>query len=123
MSCAMIASNTAAVVVPSKNGLPSCCHFVQNSAKRKQVGPSIQFLSQRLLGGHVGDGAQHRSITCQLNLARKRLSFPTSCELRQPKIQNLGLSPLGDEQVRRFDVSVDDPLTVGRIQRVGKLDS
>src|SRR5271157_267702 len=43
-------------------------------------------------------------------------------QLRQTKIQNLRHSPAGDENVRRLDVPMDDPLRVRRVQRVGELD-
>jgi hypothetical protein len=33
------------------------------------------------------------------------------------------MPPLGDEDIRRLDVPVHDPLGVGRVQRVGNLDS
>jgi hypothetical protein len=45
------------------------------------------------------------------------------CDLRQPKIQNLGVPSLGDENVRGLDVSVDDTCDVCGIERVGDVDS
>ena len=38
------------------------------------------------------------------------------------KIQQLDLSALGDEDVRGFDIAMDDALAVGRIQGIGDLD-
>ena len=43
-------------------------------------------------------------------------------DLRQSEIQNLCVSALGDEDVSRLDVAVDDALGVGGIERVGDLD-
>jgi hypothetical protein len=43
-------------------------------------------------------------------------------QLRQTKIQNLHLAPIGDEDIRWLDVAVDDALGVGGVQRVGNLD-
>ena len=43
-------------------------------------------------------------------------------DLRQPKVENLGVSALGDKDVRRLDVAVDDAFGVGGVERVGDLD-
>ena len=40
----------------------------------------------------------------------------------QAKVQHLHLLTFGDEDVRRLDVAVDDPLAVGRVQCVGNLN-
>jgi hypothetical protein len=42
--------------------------------------------------------------------------------LRQTKIKNLGVPALGDKNVRRLDVAMDDSLLVGGIESVGNLD-
>ena len=42
-------------------------------------------------------------------------------ELRQAEIQDLRLAAIGDENVRRLDVTVNDALLVRRIQRIGNL--
>jgi hypothetical protein len=39
------------------------------------------------------------------------------------KIENLGVAALGDEDVRRLDVAVDNPCRVGRVKGIGDLDS
>jgi hypothetical protein len=57
---------------------------------------------------------------CRYNLAR---TTACRCDLRQPKIQNLGVPSLGDENVRGLDVSVDDTCDVCGIERVGDVDS
>ena len=44
-------------------------------------------------------------------------------DFRQSEIQNLCVSPLGDEDVGGLDVAVDDSLGVGGIQCVGNLNS
>ncbi len=47
---------------------------------------------------------------------------PSWSDFRQPKIQNLGVSALGHEDVRRLDVAVNDALGVRGVERVGNLD-
>jgi len=43
-------------------------------------------------------------------------------DLRQPKVENLGVAALGRKDVGRFDVAMDDAFRVRRIQRIGDLD-
>jgi len=43
-------------------------------------------------------------------------------QLRQPKVQNLGFAPMGDEDICRFDVAMDDPFLVRRLQPVRDLN-
>ncbi len=47
---------------------------------------------------------------------------PNRSNFRQPKIQNLGIPALGDENVRRLDVAVHDAFGMRRIQSVRDLD-
>src|SRR5208282_2444927 len=44
-------------------------------------------------------------------------------DLRQTKIENLGLTSTRDEDVRRLDVAMHNALRVRRIQRIGDLDA
>src|SRR5229473_39136 len=48
----------------------------------------------------------------------------TSCQgnLRQSEVQDLGVSAVGDKNVGRLDVSVNDALAVRRVQRIGHLN-
>src|ERR1022692_1356212 len=43
-------------------------------------------------------------------------------DLRQPKVQNFGVSALRNKNVGRLDVAMNDPFGVSRIQRVRNLD-
>ena len=49
--------------------------------------------------------------------------MPAACpgNFGQPKVQYLRLTSLGDENIRRLDVAVDDAFGVGRIERIGDL--
>ena len=53
-------------------------------------------------------------------LPLRRLAF--ACQLGQTEVQNLGLATLGEENVRRFDVPMDDAFGVSGIRAVGDLD-
>ncbi len=47
---------------------------------------------------------------------------PSWTYLGQPKVQNLGVSPLGDEDIPRLDVAMNNAFAVGSIQPVGNLN-
>src|ERR1035437_9646085 len=44
-------------------------------------------------------------------------------DLRQPKIENLRLTPIRDEDVGRVEVAVDDAFGVRSVQRIGNFDA
>jgi hypothetical protein len=44
------------------------------------------------------------------------------CDLRKTEIQDLGPPTLGDKNVGRFDVAVDDAFAMGGIESIGNLD-
>ncbi len=45
-----------------------------------------------------------------------------SRDFRQPKIEDLGVPAVGYQNVRWFDVAVNDPFRVGGVESVGDLD-
>src|SRR5580658_6166065 len=45
-----------------------------------------------------------------------------SRNLRQPEVENLGVTALGDKDVRRLDVAVDDSLSMRGIEGIGNFD-
>ena len=42
--------------------------------------------------------------------------------LGQPEVQNLGMSTLGNKDICRLDVAMNDPLGVGGVERIGDLN-
>jgi hypothetical protein len=62
----------------------------------------------------------HRLRVQGRNLARR-----TACQadLRQSKIQYLGVTTLSDKNIGGLDISVNDPLHVSSVQCVRNLDS
>src|ERR1700730_545593 len=43
-------------------------------------------------------------------------------DLGQSEVENLGVTALSHENVRRFNVAMNDPFVVGSVERVGNLD-
>ena len=113
--------------------MPARRHLVEHDAEGEEIRAGIQILTPCLLGGHVGHRPQRRTGTGQqlfLDPRRHLRAGHVSCpcaalwlHLCQSEVEDLGLPALGDEDVRRLDVAVDDPLGVGGVQGVGKLDS
>src|SRR6266436_4111737 len=110
-------SKIVAVTVATEGQLAGG-HLIEDNSKREQIAPRIEFLRARLLWRHISDGAQRGTGTGEMllvdrgchgvrrgNLARRT---GRGRDLRQPEIQNLGVSALGHEDVRWFDVAVDD---------------
>ena len=64
------------------------------------------------------------SIVPVMRVGRRNLAGRTGRrrDLRQTKIQNLGVPALGHEDVRGLDVAVDDAFGVGGVECVGNLD-
>ena len=60
----------------------------------------------------------------RLRVKRRNFARRTACQtdLRQTEVQNLCVSALGNKQVRRFDVPVDNAFGVCCVQRVRNLD-
>src|SRR5712692_7033515 len=61
-----------------------------------------------------GQSRRRRKATRRTRLER---------QLGQPEIEDLGVTALGDEDVRRLDIPVDNSLGMRGIQRIGNLDS
>ena len=104
-------------------------HFVQHCAKREKIAARIQFPPAHLLRRHVGDGAQHRAGAGQVRLVQRlgvvgsvALADPRPAHLRQTEVENLGVAALGDEDVRRLDVAMDDALGVRGVERIRDLN-
>jgi hypothetical protein len=51
-----------------------------------------------------------------------RKLLPDIDGLCQAEVQNLGLAPGGNKDVRRLDVAMDDAFAVCRVQSVGNLN-
>ena len=108
-------------------------HLVENRAERKQIAARIQFPGSHLFRGHVnhcpyGDARAGQVVFHGRRRLRRQLRIACRLthrlqHLRQAEIQNLRMSALGDEDIRRLDVAVDDPRRVSCVKRVCDLNS
>ena len=109
---------------PPERHLPGR-HLIHHHAQRKQVGAHIQRFSPCLLRRHVGQRPHGRPRSRQVQVARVPPARHQQPYLCQPKVQHLRLRLAirlrHQEDIRRLDVPVDDPLGMGRRQRIRNL--
>ena len=107
-------------------------HLIEHCAVGKEVGAAVKFFPLRLLRRHVSDGAQCEAGAREVFLidhggrsggSRSLLSsVRVRRKLRQSKIENLGVAAISYEDIRRFDVAVDDSFGMRRVQSIRDLD-
>src|ERR1700686_2122748 len=96
---------------------PSCRHLIENRTEGEEVRPCIQFFATRLFRRHVNQCARYRAgAGCNKLFHRSSLpaDYPASgAYLCQTEIENLGVTPLGNKNVRWLCIAVDDAFGVG----------
>src|SRR6185437_3625399 len=106
-------------------------HFVEHGAKRKQIRANVEFLAARLLGRHVRDGPYSLARAGQIlfadwgsiaSLRSYSLPMLDSGLFSQAEIEDFGVSPLGNENVGGFDVSMNDASAMRRVEGVSDFD-
>src|SRR5438128_2805185 len=105
-------------------------HLVKYGTKGEQIGTAIKRLSQCLFRRHVYDRAHGSAGTGQVTrrLSRHALrivlvDFAAAAaaqlvlqrQLRQPEVENFGVATVGDENVRRLYVSMDNAMRIRSI--------
>ena len=123
-------SKMTAEVSPRKGSEPVHISYRTAPKENKSVRASRGF-PRACSGRHVSHGAECGARAGQVlfgGAGGRELrgsaiggSRFSAFEFRQTKIQNLGVSAIGDENVGRLDVTVDDALRVRGIKRVGDL--
>jgi hypothetical protein len=109
----------------------SRCHLIQNCAKGKQIAARVQILALGLFGRHVGNRSYRHPRTGQLlfvdrerhDVHRRARRTAYRRNFRQPEVQYLGVAPFRNKNIGGLDVPVNDSLHVGRVERIGNLDS
>jgi hypothetical protein len=113
-----------------------CCHFVEDAAQAENVCARVEFLASRLLWRHVGGrskrytragqraiiGAARRCAPCgTADFLGQRVCLGAECELYQAEVEDFRFATCRNEDVRRLDIPVDNPLGMGYAQGVGNL--
>ena len=113
----------------ARERLASGSHLVQDCSEGKQVGACIQLFAARLLRRHVchrshgaagaGEvgvhGGGHRTAR------RFELRHRSRGNFGQSKVEDLGLSTLGQKQVRRFQIAMHNARRMRHIKRISNL--
>ena len=105
-------------------------HFIEHGAERKKIGARVEFLGTRLFGRHISDGADGAAWTGELcgvhALSGHCLGWGGAAAFKayfgEAEVENFGVATVGDENICRLDVSMDDALGVRGIQCVGYID-
>src|ERR1700680_465992 len=105
-------------------------HLIEYDPEREEVRARVHRPAQRLLRRHVWDGSQSEAGASEIVRGLRDVSegvatdagFVPHAELCQAEVQNLGVPALGDENVRRLNIAVNDAVRVGGVERVGNLD-
>jgi len=105
-------------------------HFVEDYAEGKKIGAGVEFFAKSLFWRHVGDGAESGAGTGELigiggeggHLVGETVGRSWRGNLSKTKIEDFGVTTFGNEDVCRFDVTMDDLFRVRSVQRVSNLN-
>src|SRR5207248_5447411 len=93
-------------------------HLVEYDSKRKDVTAGIQGLPGGLLGGHIGDCADHHSWTRVL-LRQRACGFDgswVSQQFRQAEIRQLRVTAPGNQNIGGLYVAMQNASGVGTLK-------
>ncbi len=100
-------------------------HLVENDTQAEEITPRVDVSCQRLLGAHVLD-CSHDDAFSGTGLGRPltigKLVAPGGA-LCHAEVEDLYLSPLGQNDIAGLDVTVGDTFSGSFLQGIGDLDS
>ena len=110
----------------SAKGQDAGGHLVEHYAEGEKIGASVEFLAAQLFRRHVGNGADGGAGTSEVKSADIRESLRIAAggaggagNFRQPEVENLGVAAIGNEDVRRLNIAMDDSPDVRGIESIG----
>ena len=98
--------------VASDEGRPSGEELVEQGPEGVEIGRGADLAAERLLGGHVGDGADHHPFAGDPGVVGHD---------RQTEVPEAGLPVLGEPDVGGLEVPVNDAAGVGVLEGGGEL--
>jgi hypothetical protein len=103
---------------------PSCRHFVQDRAERKQIRSRVDRLSARLLGRHIRGCAEHHARLGERGLTQPRQIVVRGdwfLQLGKTEVQDLYQPGWRDDDICRLDVAMHDARRVRNRQSTSHL--
>src|SRR5580765_2439407 len=112
---------------------PASSHFVEHDTEREKVGACVEFFGAYLFGRHVGDSAESGAGTGEAfgggiaayfvgGGSNVRGADGLSGKFGQAEIENFGVAAVGDKNVGRLDVAVNDAAGVSGVQSISNFD-
>ena len=110
-------------------GAPAGDHLVKNRAEGKNIGAAIDLPALGLLGRHVGHGADDGAFFClrvfltaMVAVADSGSTLEFFGQLGQAEVEQFHAAVVGDDDVGRLQIAVNDSGCVGARQGVGNLN-
>jgi hypothetical protein len=105
----------------------SGCHLVQDHPEGEKIGAWIKILTARLLGRHIRNRADRRAdltgeLLRGLQVVRTTLGQPRR-QLGETEVEDLDVAAVGQKDVGRLDIAVQDAIDVRVLQRIRDLSA